>query len=114
MRAALVRDALDACDALCLEDETVPIPNTETASGSETAAASDAADATSALAFAEAAREAYVAAPRAWAPVLAAAAKKRGTAEMSLAFGRGVAQRVTRENARRAAKAALKALEKAL
>jgi hypothetical protein len=33
---------------------------------------------------------------------------------MSLAFGRGVAQRVTRENARRAAKAALKALEKAL
>ena len=120
LRAALVRDALDACDALCLEDETVPIPNTETASGSETAAASDAADAadaadaTSALAFAEAAREAYVAAPRAWAPVLAAAAKKRGTAEMSLAFGRGVAQRVTRENARRAAKAALKALEKAL
>ena len=120
LRAALVRDALDACDALCLEDETVPIPNTETASGSETAAASDAADAadaadaTSALAFAEAAREAYVAAPRAWAPVLAAAAEKRGTAEMSLAFGRGVAQRVTRENARRAAKAALKALEKAL
>ena len=120
LRVALVRDALDACDALCLEDETVPIPNTETASGSETAAASDAADAadaadaTSALAFAEAAREAYVAAPRAWAPVLAAAAKKRGTAEMSLAFGRGVAQRVTRENARRAAKAALKALEKAL
>ena len=120
LRAALVRDALDACDALCLEDETttreetVPIPNTEnteTASGSETAAASDA---TSALAFAEAAREAYVAAPRAWAPVLAAAAAKRGTAEMSLAFGRGVAQRVTRENARRAAKAALKALEKAL
>ena len=117
LRAALVRDALDACDALCLEDETVPIPNTETASGSETAAAfseTDTADATSALAFAEAAREAYVAAPRAWAPVLAAAAKKRGTAEMSLAFGRGVAQRVTRENARRAAKAALKALEKAL
>ena len=120
LRAALVRDALDACDALCLEDETVPIPNTETASGSETAAASDAADAadaadaTSALAFAEAAREAYVAAPRAWAPVLAEAAAKRGTAEMSLAFGRGVAQRVTRENARRAAKAALKALEKAL
>ena len=114
LRAALVRDALDACDALCLEDETVPIPNTETASGSETAAASDAADATSALAFAEAAREAYVAAPRAWAPVLAEAAEKRGTAEMSLAFGRGVAQRVTRENARRAAKAALKALEKAL
>lgn len=124
LRAALVRDALDACDALCLEDETttreetVPIPNTEnteTASGSETAAASDAtSDATSALAFAEAAREAYVAAPRAWAPVLAAAAAKRGTAEMSLAFGRGVAQRVTRENARRAAKAALKALEKAL
>ena len=108
LRAALVRDALDACDALCLEDETVPIPNTETA------AASDAADATSALAFAEAAREAYVAAPRAWAPVLAEAAAKRGTAEMSLAFGRGVAQRVTRENARRAAKAALKALEKAL
>ena len=108
LRAALVRDALDACDALCLEDETVPIPNTETA------AASDAADATSALAFAEAAREAYVAAPRAWAPVLAATAEKRGTAEMSLAFGRGVAQRVTRENARRAAKAALKALEKAL
>ena len=117
LRAALVRDALDACDALCLEDETVPIPNTETTSGSETAAAfseTDTADATSALAFAEAAREAYVAAPRAWAPVLAAAAKKRGTAEMSLAFGRGVAQRVTRENARRAAKAALKALEKAL
>ena len=108
LRVALVRDALDACDALCLEDETVPIPNTETA------AASDAADATSALAFAEAAREAYVAAPRAWAPVLAEAAAKRGTAEMSLAFGRGVAQRVTRENARRAAKAALKALEKAL
>ena len=108
LRAALVRDALEACDALCLEDETVPIPNTETA------AASDAADATSALAFAEAAREAYVAAPRAWAPVLAATAAKRGTAEMSLAFGRGVAQRVTRENARRAAKAALKALEKAL
>ena len=117
LRAALVRDALDACDALCLEDETVPIPNTETASGSETAAAfseTDTADATSALAFAEAAREAYVAAPRAWAPVLAATAAKRGTAEMSLAFGRGVAQRVTRENARRAAKAALKALEKAL
>ena len=117
LRAALVRDALDACDALCLEDETVPIPNTETASGSETAAAfseTDTADATSALAFAEAAREAYVAAPRAWAPVLAATVAKRGTAEMSLAFGRGVAQRVTRENARRAAKAALKALEKAL
>ena len=125
LRAALVRDALDACDALCLEDETAPrettgsIPNTENtennteknASGSETATVSDA---TSALAFAEAAREAYVAAPRAWAPVLAAAAAKRGTAEMSLAFGRGVAQRVTRENARRAAKAALKALEKAL
>ena len=46
--------------------------------------------------------------------MLAATAEKRGTAEMSLAFGRGVAQRVTRENARRAAKAALKALEKAL
>ena len=131
LRAALVRDALDACDAALAEGPSEDGPEEGTRGGAETAEAQNpgsetvvssdggegrapALDLPGLLAFAETAREVYVAAPRAWAPVLAATAAKSGSAEMAFAFGRGVAERATRENARRAAKATLRAIEKSL
>jgi hypothetical protein len=140
LRAALVRDALEACDDVFFsapnvsandersddeargarvraddvssdENETA---DTETRSFRETETERLELDPASLLALAESAREVYVAAPRTWAPVIAATAAKPGAAEMSFSFGRGIAKRATRENARRAAKAALKAFEKAL
>ena len=140
LRAALVRDALEACDDVFFsapnvsandersddeargarvraddvssdENETA---DTETRSFRETETERLELDPASLLALAESAREVYVAAPRTWAPVIAATAAKPGAAEMSFSFGRGIAERATRENARRAAKAALKAFEKAL
>ena len=136
LRAALVRDALEACDDVFF---SAPLANDERrndeACGARFRAADVSSDETtdtdersvrekknerleldpaSLLALADSAREVYVAAPRTWAPVIAATAAKPGAAEMSFSFGRGIAERATRENARRAAKAALKAFEKAL
>ena len=136
LRAALVRDALEACDDVFF---SAPLANDERRNDEARGARSRAADVSSdettdtdersfrekknerleldpasLLALADSAREVYVAAPRTWAPVIAATAAKPGAAEMSFSFGRGIAERATRENARRAAKAALKAFEKAL
>ena len=141
LRAALVRDALDACDAALAEDPSEdglgenrftgkgaethnnatrddaddPSRDSETVSSTdEREGRAPAFDSAALLALVETARRTYVAAPRVWAPVIAATAAKRGSAEMSFAFGRGLAERATGENARRAAKAALKAFEKSL
>ena len=140
LRAALVRDALEACDdvffsaplakknderrndeargarfrAADVSSDEKKTTDTDERSFREKKNERLELDPASLLALADSAREVYVAAPRTWAPVIAATAAKPGAAEMSFSFGRGIAERATRENARRAAKAALKAFEKAL